>query len=142
MQNKLNEPDTQGAFLFLDIDNFKKINDSYGHDAGDEVIIQIVHDVKKHFRDGDFIGRFGGDEFAIWLDGITEKTSGFIRQRMKRLGKGIHLSNGTCLDVTVSAGVVFCKSGDQYSEVFKHADQALYEKKRSGKHGCIIDTNF
>ena len=138
MSRKLSAPDAYGALILLDLDNFKQINDTYGHDAGDEVLVCLAQSVKAKLRNQDFIGRFGGDEFILWINAVNEQNADRIRDWIPHLGEDLALSDGTKPNVTVSAGVVFCKSGDTYEKAFRHADQALYEKKRSGKHGCMI----
>lgn len=126
---------SDGILLIVDLDNFKKINDNYGHDHGDLVLIQMAEILQSCFRKTDCIGRFGGDEFIIYVDAdltddvLNRKTQEVIRQ-VKLLTQQYPLG-----DLTVSFGGCRCKKGDKYVEVFKCADEALYEVKKSGKCG-------
>lgn len=138
IETKLHTEGSYGAFVFLDIDDFKNINDTYGHDTGDLILKKLAAKMQHKFRENDFFGRFGGDEFVIWLDRVTEAETVMIKQRVCELSGPFIVSEGRDIPVSISAGIAFCKSGDNYKTVSKHADMALYEKKRSGKHGCII----
>lgn len=138
MTRKLQQENVRGAFIFLDVDNFKSINDTYGHDAGDTVLKQLVNELNHRFRGDDFISRFGGDEFVVWLNGVDERNAELIKRRIADLnGQIVHLPQGD-LPLSISAGVTYCRTGDDYKDVLRRADTALYEKKRSGKHGCVI----
>lgn len=138
MAKKLSKPDTRGAFVFLDVDEFKKINDVYGHDAGDTVLRALADALRGCFRDRDFVGRFGGDEFVVWLDGVTEQNADLIKRRIADLN-GLTVSTaGTEIHVCLSAGATFCHGGEHYKDVLLRADAALYAKKRGGKQGCIV----
>lgn len=127
-----------GTLLIVDLDNFKKINDNYGHDCGDLVLVYVADVLQNCFRKTDCIGRFGGDEFIIYIDDtltaeiIDAKAQDVIRQ-ISMLTKQYPLS-----DLSVSIGGCYCKKGDKYSEVFKRADKALYEVKNSGKCGFAM----
>ena len=70
--NKLNQENSKGAFIFLDVDDFKNINDAYGHDVGDKILKRLANELKARLRRNNFTGRFGGDEFVVWLDGLDE----------------------------------------------------------------------
>lgn len=129
---------SNGILLIVDLDNFKKINDNYGHDHGDLVLIQMAEILQKCFRKTDCIGRFGGDEFIVYVDEaladdiLNHKTQEVIRQ-VRLLAQQYPLG-----DLSVSFGGCRCKKGDKYIEVFKRADEALYEVKKSGKCGIRI----
>lgn len=98
----------------------------------------MVDVIRRSFRDNDFIGRFGGDEFILWIDGISRDRASYIRERIKELNEKLQEDKGLSAPVSISAGVTFCISGEQYEDVLKRADQALYMRKRSGKRGCLI----
>ena len=124
--------------LIADLDNFKKLNDSYGHDHGDLVIIQVAEVLQTCFRKTDCIGRFGGDEFIIYVDeSLTDEIlNAKVREVLRRvtvLSQQYPLS-----ELTVSIGGCRCKKGDKYTEVFKRADEALYKVKSSGKCGFAM----
>lgn len=129
---------SSGTLLIADLDNFKKLNDSYGHDHGDLVIMQVAQVLKTCFRKTDCIGRFGGDEFIIYVDAsltddiLNAKTQNVISQVVE-LSRQYPLS-----ELAISIGGCRCQKGDKYSEVFKRADEALYEVKNSGKCGFAM----
>ncbi len=138
MAKKLSAPEAHGAFVFLDVDEFKKINDVYGHDAGDTVLRALADALRGCFRDRDFVGRFGGDEFVVWLDGVTEQNADLIKKRIAELNGLTVNAAGTEIRVCLSAGATFCHGGERYKDVLLRADAALYAKKRGGKQGCIV----
>ena len=121
--------------IFLDVDDFKNINDAYGHDVGDEILKRLANELKARLRRNNFTGRFGGDEFVVWLDGLDENDIEYVKTRLDRLNNALLNSNDLSVGFSISAGVYFCKSGEKYEDVLKYADSALYEKKRNGKKG-------
>ena len=138
ISHKLNSQNSDGALIFLDVDEFKTINDTYGHDAGDAVLKFLVNELRSNFRENDFIGRFGGDEFVVWLDKTTVANIDLIKSRLYNLNqKSVEFGN-IKISISVSAGITFCKSGDKFEDVLKRADVALYQKKKNGKKGCFI----
>ena len=138
ISTKLNSKSSDGALVFLDVDEFKTINDTYGHDAGDAVLKFLVNELRKNFRENDFVGRFGGDEFGIWLDNVTESNIDLIKSRLHDLNQKSVVFDNNKIDMSISAGVTFCKSGDKFEDVLKRADVALYQKKKNGKKGCFV----
>ena len=130
-----------GTLLIVDVDNFKQVNDNYGHDHGDLVLVQIAEVLQSCFRKTDCIGRFGGDEFIIYVDEFLTDTvlNDKVQDVLRRVAV---LSNQYPLSgLTISIGGCRCKKGDKYNEVFKRADEALYEVKNSGKCGFAIKLN-
>ncbi|MDO4545204.1 MAG: GGDEF domain-containing protein [Bacillota bacterium] len=136
--SKMLEKESAGFFLLIDIDDFKNINDTMGHAAGDVAIKNLADALKKEFRKADAIGRFGGDEFMVFAAGMDD------REKMERKFENIfaHLSAGTGeqqLPITVSAGVAgYPKDGKTYEELFQNADAAMYEAKRRGKNQIVF----
>ncbi|MCF6331568.1 MAG: GGDEF domain-containing protein [Sulfurimonas sp.] len=121
--------------LILDIDNFKKINDSFGHIAGDKILIYISNILKKTLRDGDKIFRFGGDEFIVILNRIDQKYAINIGNRILNLISGNNLIfMGDDISVTTSIGVSKFKLGDTPDSFILRADKALYKSKHNGKN--------
>ncbi|WP_081704479.1 sensor domain-containing diguanylate cyclase [Sediminibacillus terrae] len=126
--------DEQGAFLLIDIDDFKKFNDTYGHELGDELIIQVASIIKGHLGTDDFAARWGGEELAVYLpnasidDGMD--TAHQLVQQVEAF---------TEPTVTISVGVSYWNKGqDQRSgNVFDRADEALYQAKELGKN-CVV----
>lgn len=129
---------SNGTLLIVDLDNFKKINDNYGHDHGDLVLMRVAEVLQSCFRKTDCVGRIGGDEFVIYVDAsladdiLNSKVQEVVRQ-VVALSQQYPLS-----DLSISIGGCRCKKGDKYSEIFKRADEALYRVKKSGKCGFAM----
>ncbi len=119
----------------LDIDFFKKINDTYGHDCGDNVLICISDTINKTIRESDIAFRYGGEEFVICAP--NSKLSDTI-SLMERINSKISLSFPSCIDkaVTVSSGIVELIKDESFTDLVKRADKLLYEAKVSGRN-CI-----
>ena len=124
--------------LMIDIDNFKQINDKYGHVAGDKILVFIAHTLKKTLRDGDKVFRFGGEEFVVILNRIDTQNCIKIAERILQLISSNKLiyKNDT-IQVTVSAGGTKFVPGDTPESILERADKALYEAKRSGKNKFV-----
>ncbi len=121
--------------LILDIDNFKKINDSFGHIAGDKILIYISNILKKTLRDGDKIFRYGGDEFIVILNRIDQTYSINVGNRILNLISNNNLIfMGDDISVTTSIGVSKFKLGDTPDSFILRADKALYKSKHNGKN--------
>ncbi|SHJ86342.1 EAL domain-containing protein [Hespellia stercorisuis] len=126
-------PDDIKALLILDVDDFKNVNDNYGHLVGDDVLQEVANILKKEFRQSDLIGRFGGDEFMVLMNRIpnqkiaVKKAEELITKISSACAKDYQINGG------VSVGIAFLEEEGRYEELFQHADQALYEAKRTGK---------
>lgn len=127
------------TLIVMDIDDFKQVNDAYGHDVGDEVL-RGVGDVIKHvFRANDILARFGGDEFVIILDSCDDPA--VVRDRMgvlRRQVNGLSFS-APGLKARCSAGAAFTRDSDDFHTLFARADQALYRAKREGKDRLCLE---
>lgn len=126
------------ALLVIDIDNFKEINDVYGHLAGDSVIRHVAEELTCAFRKTDVIGRFGGDEFVVLMTKVQNHD--IAKRKAGEIIKGITLdcAKELHINVSVSIGVAFSDSNDTMDTLFARADQALYEAKRTGKGKIIV----
>ena len=124
--------------LMIDIDNFKQINDKYGHVAGDKILVFIAHTLKKTLRDGDKVFRYGGEEFVVILNRIDTQNCIKIANRILQLISTNKLvyKNDT-IQVTVSAGGTKFIPGDTPESILERADKALYEAKKAGKNKFI-----
>jgi diguanylate cyclase (GGDEF)-like protein len=121
--------------LYIDLDEFKKINDTFGHAAGDEVLIQVADRLNKCVRATDTVARLGGDEFAILLEQATSLTAAeTVAERIvESLGEPFPLANGTA-SIGASVGIAFTDMvGQSAVQLMKSADAAMYTAKRSGK---------
>lgn len=124
----------------IDLDNFKNLNDTYGHSAGDEALVHLVKVIKALLRPSDSIGRFGGEEFVVLLPETTLEAGKFAIERLQReLTKRFFLANNEKLLITFSAGVAQLRPGESESEVVKRADQAMYRAKQAGKNRVFTD---
>ncbi|MGD6802601.1 sensor domain-containing diguanylate cyclase [Rossellomorea vietnamensis] len=123
--------DEQGALLLLDIDNFKKINDTYGHQIGDEVLIQVAKVLMEESKGAGFAARWGGEELAVYLPHIDLKSGISIGSRIVE-----QIPRGTKPSVTVSCGVSSWKRGreDHVKDLVKRADASMYYAKNNGKN--------
>ena len=130
---------TAFAILMVDIDNFKDVNDSYGHQTGDRVLLALADKCSRNIRNEDFIARFGGDEFIVVLANASLRDAS---QKAKKLRKAISgtrysledIKAGHTLSITVSIGVSIYRKGDSLKTITDRADQALYVAKRVGKN--------
>jgi len=132
----------KGCLMVVDLDSFKLVNDLYGHEAGDKVLLQFAQILKRNVRPQSVLGRIGGDEFVVYSGDTSEET---IRSFTDTLNKELVLAakeimgEGMDIPLGVSIGAVFApESGTNYTELFKLADKALYNVKQNGKHGCSI----
>ena len=127
---------TKVALLFIDLDRFKEINDSLGHDAGDQVLKILSKRLKDQIRDCDTLTRLGGDEFTIILDDIRESDVLVnIIQKLLTCTKEAIFINGQNLYVTLSIGIsLFPDDGDTVEALLKNADAAMYKAKESGRN--------
>ncbi|QOP41571.1 GGDEF domain-containing protein [Sulfurimonas marina] len=127
-------------FLILDIDDFKNINDTYGHVAGDKVLIFLANLLKKTLRDGDKIFRYGGEEFVIILNRIDHEDCLNISERvLKLISSNKLIYKGTTLQVTVSIGTTQYHNGDTMEDLVERADKALYRSKSNGKNQMNVE---
>lgn len=133
----------QFAVMFLDLDDFKGINDSLGHDAGDELLIQISRCIKSALRETDVVGRLGGDEFIILLD--EDITADSIVTVANKILSTIHhplVVAGHTVRTAASIGItVYPSDGDSAEILMKNADSAMYEAKRNGRNSFCFFTH-
>ncbi len=129
-----NAPSALHALMVIDIDNFKSANDIYGHTVGDHIICVIAGVISSQFRNTDFVGRIGGDEFVILMPDIPAKEVAF--EKAESLIQIILKKEGLSIpdNISISIGLAFSDSEDKtYASFFGKADQALYVAKKSGK---------
>ena len=128
---------TPFALVLLDIDKFKGINDTYGHDVGDEVLSGLVSVINEKIRSTDKIFRLGGDEFVIIMNRLKSTQAGRIKNIMEQINQTTMSGMNGLPSFSISAGVTFSVLG--YDEaVYHNADQALYRTKETTRRGCTI----
>ncbi|MBN9698328.1 MAG: GGDEF domain-containing protein [Zoogloea sp.] len=122
--------------LMLDIDHFKRVNDEHGHDAGDRVLQQVAGQIMSHVRGGDFVFRYGGEEFLAVLAAIDEERAQAVAEKVRRriAELDIPLSGERSIRVTVSIGVAANDGHPDYQRIIERADKALYSAKESGRN--------
>ena len=120
--------------IALDVDHFKRVNDTYGHAAGDQVLIGIVKAMKAELRQSDFVGRIGGEEFAVLLPQTEPSVAVHVAEKLRQQIKALHFPGSTPpIAVTASLGVSSYVPGDDIQSLLGRADNALYEAKRTGR---------
>ncbi|WP_457642125.1 GGDEF domain-containing protein [Persephonella sp.] len=127
------------SLIVLDIDDFKRINDTYGHTVGDKVLKRFVDVIKKNIRKNDFFVRWGGEEFIIFFPKTDIKQAQLIAEKLRKLVENINFEEG--FKVTVSIGLTEVKKGEFLVEVIKRADKALYIAKRNSKNRVEVGTD-
>ncbi|SFT92541.1 sensor domain-containing diguanylate cyclase [Halomonas saccharevitans] len=123
------------SLAVLDIDHFKVINDTHGHDIGDRVLCWLAERMAQCLRDGDIVARTGGEEFVIVMPGASQRSAREIVERVRthvRHGR-VTLDDGQTLSVTVSGGIGEHQPGEPYPDLFRRTDTALYAAKRAGR---------
>jgi len=123
----------------LDLDNFKKLNDTYGHAAGDEALVHLVRIVKQTLRSIDMIARFGGEEFVIIMPETELEEAAQAMTRVQReLTKHFFTSDEKRLFITFSAGVALRAPRETQDALIKRADKAMYAAKKAGKNRVVM----
>jgi len=123
-----------GGILFLDLDNFKTINDTYGHEKGDYVLKEFSNLIRSNIRNSDLFGRWGGEEFVLVLPKTDYENA---LKKAESIRKKIEEYNFDALPITVSIGVTDFKKGENMEEVIKRADEGVYKAKRGGRNRVI-----
>ena len=120
------------ALLFIDLDGFKTVNDTLGHEAGDELLVDVAQRLKLCVREGDTVARLGGDEFVILVENLEPPRN--VLQFAERVLSELELPvAGTSIVVTASIGVVLPKAGMSARALLTQADKAMYRAKQAGR---------
>ncbi len=125
------------SLIMCDLDDFKRVNDLYGHRAGDEVLREFAYILQKDLRMTDIVSRYGGEEFAILLPGLVLKEAVAVAERLRRRVEELVIRWGDdIIKVTASFGVAEVRDGDRPETIIQRADEALYLAKLDGKN-CV-----
>ncbi|WP_025805557.1 GGDEF domain-containing protein [Pseudomonas chlororaphis] len=123
------------SLLMLDIDHFKRINDSHGHSAGDEVLKAVAAAIKAQLRNVDMVFRFGGEEFLILLSNTGRDAAAMVGERLRQAAQAKdYWADGTLIELTVSLGCSTLLPGESAESLLRRADSALYVAKREGRN--------
>ena len=126
------------ALIVIDIDHFKQVNDTYGHAAGDAILVDVAKELQNHVRKYDSVFRYGGEEFVVVLPETNLETCGVVAERLRAAIEAYQFSfEGTEIPITISLGGAIYGRGlstDQLDSLFKLADEALYKAKKSGRN--------
>ncbi len=127
------------AVLAVDIDHFKQINDTYGHEAGDTVLQQVSVLLSNHSRGGDYIFRLGGEEFLVLLVDVDLARAQKAAEKLRRqiAEESFHLPGDRSLTVTISIGLALYDGHPDYKQLMRRADAALYRAKHEGRNRVV-----
>ena len=124
------------TMLLVDVDNFKEVNDTYGHIAGDKTLVNLAKTLAGTFRSKDFVCRLGGDEFVVFLLDTCENCETVITEKIAKINESLSAGTDDLPPITISVGCVCGEEGANAQLMLKHADLALYEAKENGKKEC------
>ena len=130
--------DTPFALIIVDIDNFKTINDTFGHSTGDALIKRVASTLDGAFRNVDHVCRIGGDEFTVIVTDMVKKNGAAIREKINWINEELSVPADGVPAVSLSVGVAFADGKQEAERIFEKADQALYQVKKNGRNGCVI----
>lgn len=128
-----------GALLVADVDDFKSINDSYGHDCGDEALRVIARSIARTMRSTDLVGRIGGEEFGIFLPGSNPAHAALVAERIRKsVNEADFVPDGRRRPLAVSVGGAAFERRISFGELFRIADQQLHAAKQSGRNRISV----
>jgi len=130
----------RGVLLLVDADHFKRVNDEHGHLSGDEALMLISGAIRRSVREGDHVGRIGGEEFAIYLAGANLSDATEIAERLRAEVERLVFMprDGLRHRLTVSIGGAYCGHNSSVSDIMRTADRRLYTAKNAGRNRAII----
>jgi diguanylate cyclase len=127
------------TMIIWDIDHFKKINDNYGHKAGDKTLLLVASLLDKNCRQTDFVARFGGEEFIMLLPDTSKESGLIVAEKIRTIiEKSAFNAGGKAVSVTISCGITQFLDADSSDSLFERADKGLYSAKNKGRNQCIV----
>lgn len=131
----LTSVDMESTYMLLfDVDNFKEINDTYGHEAGDKVLVKLVQILRDNFRSDDYVCRIGGDEFVVFMVHSTGLQQHLVAQKINEINKEMAETGDGLPPASVSVGIVHGSKASDVEDLFEKTDAAMYQSKQKGKH--------
>lgn len=139
--NRSNMGDFKLMAFMIDVDHFKNVNDTYGHLAGDQVLISVAQSILKSLRPSDMPVRYGGEEFSVFLPGTSSENARIIAERIRTNVEhmSISLPSGEMIQVTISIGFAEREPNDSVASLIERADQALYHAKKNGRNRTCLN---
>jgi len=133
------ESQAHGALLVIDADDFKSVNDRFGHDRGDEALVTIAGCIKAMLRGADLVGRLGGEEFGVFLPGATRDQAETVAERIRRsVNDASFEPEGAAHRLSVSVGGAVFEHTLPFADLFRQADRQLYAAKQRGRNRVAI----
>ena len=129
---------SRNALLLVDVDKFKSVNDTYGHDVGDLVLKRVAEVLKYSFRSTDLVFRLGGDEFVVIMSNVDSSMRDQVKRKIDQANVMLQKPKDDLPPTSLSVGVAFADRGNPDGDIFKDADTALYRVKEAGRCGCYI----
>jgi diguanylate cyclase len=128
------------VLMVIDVDNFKSVNDTYGHKAGDKALVLIADQLRSQLRESDFLARFGGEEFVVLMPETDLDSAMVAAEKLRAAVEGcqFHYQNAQ-VSITISAGLAQLRKDDSTESLFKRADEAMYRAKQSGRNQCLVE---
>jgi len=127
------------GFFFIDIDNFKEINDKYGHNTGDRVLKMVANSLRNSLRGSDIITRWGGEEFVAIISNVSKEELSSIADKLRVFVlKSNFEKKNNIIQVTISIGATLANQNDDVDKLIKRADELMYQSKKSGKNTISI----
>lgn len=131
------------SLIVLDIDNFKMVNDTYGHSSGDSALQTLASSIMETMRSSDMAFRYGGEEFSIILNNTDAQSALLLAERLRLAASRLSCNDGKrSFGFTISLGIAELNMGEQGSSLFDRADQALYQAKKTGRNKTIIASHM
>ncbi len=140
---KLEGTDRGGALLVIDVDHFKAVNDNFGHESGDDALKLIAGSIKGAVREGDIVGRIGGEEFSVFLPAAPPALMKLVAERVRLAVSELAYSpQGELHPLSVSVGCAAFRFKTTFTDLFRHADKQLYDAKHDGRNRIAIDLSL
>ncbi len=141
MMKKALEQHRSMAVMMLDIDYFKRVNDNYGHDVGDRILVEFARRIQRNIRGADLPCRYGGEEFVVLMPDIDKNRAQIVGERVREAVemKKFDAGNGLQIPITVSIGISLIRENDNMQTLLKRADMALYQAKHHGRNRVVLD---